>query len=140
MYYTAYVIQSISYPSYLFFVLMEVPREDDDDNGGGWTTVGKRRKPRKTWMGADICRALEQELDIWSLANCLLSDESKELQQQGYVFVCTTRSVNEYRDPVVLLPVGNKWEDYACFVPRDECAEQYYNFHIPHQEKNEDDV
>ena len=119
---------------------MEVPREDAD--GGGWTTVGKRRKPRKTWMGAEQCRALEHELGIFNLANCLLSDESKELQQQGYVFDCTTRAcvVDEYCDPVVLLHVGNKWDDYACFVPRDECAEQYYNFHLPRQEKNEDDV
>ena len=116
---------------------MEVPREDAD--GGGWTTVGKHRKPRKTWMIAEKCWALEHELGIFNLAHCLLGDESKELQQQGYVFDGTTRMVDEYCDPVVLLPVGNKWEDYACFVPRNECLEQYYTFHIPQKEKNEED-
>jgi hypothetical protein len=104
-------------------------------DGEGWMTVTNKKKERERTRGErqkyiseHQAFRLQHDLDIIGLANVLLSTESRNLQEDGWVFERVLKNDSESEpeeDPrdtdlvrYMYLPIPNKWNDRALFSLR----------------------
>jgi len=104
------------------------------DGEDGWMSVVNKKKERRAkqgtrkYMPEKVAYKLQHDLDITGLASVLLSTESRNLQEDDWVFDRVLKNDTE-TDPedepsntgeveFMCLPIPNKWNDRALFSRR----------------------
>lgn len=100
----------------------------------GWTVVVDKRRQKRAvrsrYISETTAARLQRDMDITGLADVLLSTESRNLQEDGWVFDrvikndAETPPEDEPRDTdtieYICLPIQNRWNDRALFSRRIE--------------------
>ena len=105
-------------------------------DGEGWMVAGSKKKDRRDrraqhkYISETTAMKLQRDLDITGLAAVLLSTESRNLQEDGWLFdgiVKNDESADQQEDPentdsteYISLPIPNKWGDRALFSRKVE--------------------
>lgn len=98
-------------------------------NGTSWTVVQPKMRVKQKYITKQKALGLQRELDIMGLAILLLSIESRNLQEDGWVFEGIVKTNDKERiyaagnvskkflqtKTYTTLPVANKWDDQAVF-------------------------
>jgi hypothetical protein len=80
----------------------------------GWQTITSRRaRPQRTGLKSYEAERLELETHVQGLARALLSQDARNLYEQGYVYHHVSREAAPESE--VALPIGNKWDDWVVF-------------------------
>lgn len=93
-----------------------------------WSTVEKKKKAKSKHITRQKAMILQHDLDIAGLAESLMSEESRALQDAGWKF---NRVFKAWKEPGIptneappistsdieytWLPISNKWFDQALF-------------------------
>jgi hypothetical protein len=94
-----------------------------------WTVVQPKVRTKQKYITKQKAFGLQRELDIMGLATLLLSVESRNLQEDGWIFegivktndkekICLAGNVSKKFLPsksYITLPVANKWDDQVVF-------------------------
>jgi hypothetical protein len=113
-------------------------------NNDGWQVSGVRHNKRKAKRAerkvlleqcphmilSSQAKFLQYNLNIDNLAATLLADESKELQQDGWVYTRVIRPDEEYDDTLVdfeYKTIGNfnRWGDLILFTRKSKRAQLF---------------
>lgn len=102
----------------------------DSSASKGWTVVKPKVRVRPKYISKEKAFGLQRTLDIMGLSALLSSIESRNLQEDGWIFEGVIKKDDEtriftaatcvYKEKsnariYVTLPIANKWEDQAIF-------------------------